>query len=158
MLVKYLRGDSTSRVSPSLPRVNFEYPRHITWRTNPRNSLDKESRIQLAVSDYKKSNLTSIKEAVHGVAYGTVRDRLNGLQTKCHTIPRTRKLSVDQESALVKYILNLNSRGFPPKPRYVREMANALLAQDGNGKVGKNWVSSFCKAPRRTQVYVHAQV
>jgi hypothetical protein len=104
--------------------------------------LNKESRIQLAVSDYKKGNLTSVKEAarVHGVAYETVRD-LNGLQAKCHTIPRTRKLSVDQENALVKYILNLNSRGFPPKPRYVREMGNALLAQDGDG----NWVSSFVK-------------
>jgi transposase len=111
------------------------------------NSLDKESRIRLAVSDYKKGTLASIKEAarVHGVAYGTVRDRLNGVQAKCNTIPRTRKLSVDQENALIKYILNLNSRGFPPKPRYVREMANALLAQDGDGKVGKNWVSSFVK-------------
>jgi hypothetical protein len=52
---------------------------------------------------------------------------------------------VDQENALAKYILNLNSRGFPPKPRYVCEMAIALLAQDGEGKVGKNWVSSFVK-------------
>jgi hypothetical protein len=111
------------------------------------NSVDKESRIQLAISDYKKGNLTSIKEAarVHGVAYGTVRDRLKGLLVKCHTIPRTRKLCVDQENALVKYILNLNSRGFPPKPRYVREMASGLLAQDGEGKVGKNWDSSFAK-------------
>jgi hypothetical protein len=78
------------------------------------------------------------------VAYGTVRDRLNGSRVKCHTIPRTRKLSVDQENGLVEYILN-NSRGFPPKPRYIREMANALPAQDGDGKVGKNWASSFVK-------------
>jgi hypothetical protein len=52
---------------------------------------------------------------------------------------------VGQENALVKYILNLNSHGFPPKPRYVREIANPLLAQDGDGKVGKTWASSFVK-------------
>jgi hypothetical protein len=60
------------------------------------------SHIQLAVIDYKKSKLGSIKEAaqVHGVRM----DRLNGVPAKCDTIPRTLKLSVDQERALVEYI------------------------------------------------------
>jgi hypothetical protein len=110
-----------------------------------RKSLDRERRIQLAVSNYKNGHLTSIRKAarVHDVAYGTLRERLIGVSAKCDTTPEVRELSVSQEDALVKYILNLNVRGFPPKPRYVREMTSVLVARDLNKTVGKNWVSRF---------------
>jgi hypothetical protein len=74
---------------------------------------------------------------------GTLRERLIGVSAKCDTTPKARKLSVSQEDALVKYILNLNARGFSPKPRYMREMTNVLVAHDLNKTVGKNWVSRF---------------
>jgi hypothetical protein len=59
---------------------------------------------------------------VHDVAYGTLRERLIGVSAKCDTTTKALELSVSQEDALVKYKLNLNARGFPPKPRYVREI------------------------------------
>jgi hypothetical protein len=55
-----------------------------------------------------------------------------------------------EESALVQYILDLDSRGFPPRPQAVQEMADLLLSERGESPVGKNWTTNFIK--RRTEI------
>jgi hypothetical protein len=49
---------------------------------------------------------------------------------------------------IVKHILNLNSRGFPPSLDAVRHMANKLLAERGVELVGQRWPYNFV---RRTE-------
>jgi hypothetical protein len=43
----------------------------------------------------------------------------------------------------MQYILDLDSRGFPPRPRDVQEMADLLLAERDASPVGKNWATNF---------------
>ena len=65
--------------------------------------------------------------------------------------PNSRKLTLEEESAIVQYILDLDSRRFPPRPQDVQEMADLLLAErDASLVVGKNWTSNFIK--RRTEL------
>jgi hypothetical protein len=46
---------------------------------------------------------------------------------------------------VVSYILNLDSRGFPPTHAAVRDMADSLLAARGAGQVGVHWPRNFVK-------------
>jgi hypothetical protein len=90
--------------------------------TISRKSLDREKRVQLAISDYKIGYSKSLRQAAkaHYVTVQAVTNRLNSMTAKSDTIPKSRKLSERQEDAIVKYILYLNARGFPPKLRYVQ--------------------------------------
>ena len=44
---------------------------------------------------------------------------------------------------IVRYILDLNSRGFPPRLCKVVDMADELLTAHGGTLVGKNWPERF---------------
>ncbi|KFZ22954.1 hypothetical protein V502_02567 [Pseudogymnoascus sp. VKM F-4520 (FW-2644)] len=64
--------------------------------------------------------------------------------------PNSRKLTPYEESALVQYILDLDSRGFPPRPQAVQEMADLLLSERGESPTRKNWTTNFIR--RRTEI------
>ncbi|KAF5255628.1 hypothetical protein FOXYS1_13950, partial [Fusarium oxysporum] len=55
------------------------------------------------------------------------------------------KLSLRRAAGIYQFILNLDSRGFPPRLRCVEEMANRLLADREMPPVGKRWASNFVK-------------
>ena len=61
------------------------------------------------------------------------------------TTPNSRKLTPKEELALIQYILDLDSRGFPPRPQSVQEMADLLLAERDAPLVGINWTSNFIR-------------
>jgi hypothetical protein len=75
---------------------------------------------------------------------------MNGMPARRDSTPNSRKLSPYEESTIVQYILDLDSRGFPPRPQAVQEMADLLLADRDAPPVGKNWTSNFIK--RRTEI------
>jgi hypothetical protein len=50
---------------------------------------------------------------------------------------RVPKLSDLEEQTIVQFILDLDSRGFPPRLRCVEEMANRLLADRDAPPLGK---------------------
>ena len=51
---------------------------------------------------------------------------------------------------VVEHILDLDSRGFPPRLADVADMANSLRAERNLGQVGQNWPSTFVK--RRSEL------
>jgi hypothetical protein len=55
-----------------------------------------------------------------------------------------------EESVIVQFVLDLDSRGFPPRFTAVEEMANLLLRDRGATCVGKNWTGNFIK--RRPEI------
>jgi hypothetical protein len=57
----------------------------------------------------------------------------------------SRKLSDLEEQTIVQYILDLDTRGFPPRLCGVEEMANRLLAERDAPSVGQRWASNFIK-------------
>jgi hypothetical protein len=81
-------------------------------------SSNKEDRVLLAIQE-------------------TLRRRIRGMPSRRDYTPNSRKLTPYEESALVQYILDLDSRGFPPRPQAVQEMADVLLSERGEGPIGK---------------------
>ena len=76
----------------------------------------------------------------------TLRDRLSGHTERSTTRANSHKLTEIEEESLQKWILSMDSRGSPPRPSTVREMANLLLEKRGTTpviSVGQNWVTNF---------------
>ena len=57
----------------------------------------------------------------------------------------SRNLTHDEEQVIVTHILELVTRGFPPRLADVAAMANSLRAKRNLGPVGINWPSMFVK-------------
>ena len=113
---------------------------------------NQEGRILLAIQSIKEGHIQSIRASAmsYDVPYTTLYERLNGKAPRRDSTPKSRKLTSYEESALVQYILDLDSRGFPPRPQAVQEMADLLLSERGESPVGKNWTTNFIK--RRTEI------
>ena len=115
-------------------------------------SSNQEDRILLAINAIKQGQFQSVRAAAasYDIPRTTLRDRIHGMASRRDSIPNLQKLTPYEESALVRYILDLDSRGFPPQPQGVQEMADLLLSKRGESSVGKNWTTNFIK--RRTEI------
>ncbi|CCF45783.1 transposase, partial [Colletotrichum higginsianum] len=111
------------------------------------SSSNKEAQLILAVQAIKNTPNLSIRAAarIYSVPFTTLRDRLNGKPSRRDIMPKLRNLTLLEEEKLVKYILDLDARSFPPRISGVEEMANHLLADRGARPVGKRWASNFIK-------------
>ncbi len=56
---------------------------------------------------------------------------------------------------LIQHILDLATKGFPPRLSVVEDMANQLLATRDASRVGKHWASNFVK--RRPELQTRFQ-
>ena len=94
------------------------------------NSVEQEGRIQLAISDLKNKKIRTISEAarVYSVPRTTLNDRLHGTLMKAEKRANGHKLSENEEESLIKWILDLDKRGLPPRTSMVRDIANILLS------------------------------
>jgi predicted HTH domain antitoxin len=82
----------------------------------PRKSLEKEGRIQLAISAINKGEISSIREAanIFSVPRSTLSDRLQGRTARVDRRANSHKLPKNEEETLIKWILDLDKRGLPP--------------------------------------------
>ena len=103
-------------------------------------SSHQEGRILLALQALKLGQFKSIQAAAtaYDVPPSTLRDRFHGMPSRRDCTPNSRKLTPEEELAIVQYILDLDSRGFPPRPQSVQEMADLLLIERNTSPVGKN--------------------
>ena len=110
-------------------------------------SLQNESRIILALEALKKDKSLCVRSAakIYNVSHTTLYQRRAGRSPRCAIVPISQKLTESEEHMLVRYILDLDSCAFPPRPSGVQDMANRLLAARDAQPVGKNWVSNFVK-------------
>jgi hypothetical protein len=108
-------------------------------------SSNKKGRMLLAEQAVKLGQIPSIRGAADAfdVAPSTLHERIHGILPRDDCIPNSRKLTPYEEEAIVQYILDLDSRGFPPRPRDVQEMADLLLTEYNVSFVGKNWATNF---------------
>ncbi|KAL9568850.1 hypothetical protein ACKAV7_006995 [Fusarium commune] len=106
-----------------------------------------EARTLLALLALQNDPKLSIRRAatIYEIKEQRLRRRRNGIQSRVNWIPKSRKLSDLEEEVIVQFILDLDSRGFPPRLRGVEEMANRLLADRNASPVGKRWASNFIK-------------
>ena len=104
-----------------------------------RSALD-ERQLLLAIQAIRKDPKLSCRNAakIFGVSRTTLGQRLQGRQSQCDKMPNSRKMNDVEESTIVRYALELDSQGFPPRLAHVEDMANRLSDQRGARRVGKN--------------------
>jgi hypothetical protein len=71
--------------------------------------------------------------AIYKVTYITLSRRRAGQTLQAGRWPKSRNLTKTEEGVVVEYILNLISRGFPPRLAAVADMANSLRVERNLG-------------------------
>ena len=110
-------------------------------------SNNKEARILLAIETIQKNKKLSIRKAakLYNLPYTTLNHRMNGFTPRVETRANCHNLTQLEEEVIIQYILDIDSRGFPPKLRMVEDMANHILESRGAKRVGKLWTHRFVK-------------
>jgi hypothetical protein len=129
----------------NLTKVNMPQPTQA-------QSSNQEGRILLAISAIKQGQFHSVRVATasYDIPRTTLRRRIKGMTSQRDSTPNSQNLTPYEQSALVQYILDLDSCGFPPQPQAVQEMADLLLSERGESPVRKNWTTNFIK--RHTEI------
>jgi len=107
----------------------------------------KEASILLAIDAIRQDPNLSIRSAAHlyKIPRVTLADRLHGRASLAETRHGMLKMTPTEEETLIRHILDLDSRGFPPRFDHVRDMANLLLATRRARAVGKQWPYNFVR-------------
>jgi hypothetical protein len=125
----------------------MRYLQNITMSTQ-----SQEAKIFLAlqaISTSKNPRITRIAK-IYGVPRSTLRDRFKGITSKAEVRNAQHNLTLTEEETLVRYVLDLDSRGFPARVKGVEDMANLLLATRHEKPVGTHWAYNFVR--RRPEV------
>ena len=106
-----------------------------------------EAQVQLALQAMQNDSKLSLRAAakIYSVHHTKLSRRQRGRQSRRDITANSRKLTNLEESVIVQYILDLDSKGFPPRLSGVEDMANRLLAERDARHVGVNWASTFVK-------------
>ena len=109
------------------------------------SSQEKEGRIQLALYAYNTGQFRSLRAAAtaYNAKYRTLTDRAKGITFRPETRPNRHNLTETEEQTIVRYILDLDSRGFAPRLCEVEDMANKILGSRTDTRVGKCWAQRF---------------
>ena len=101
--------------------------------------LTKEGKIILAIEAIRTCKGMSIRQAakIYEVPESSIRLRMKGVAPKPETRNVRFNLTFIEEETIVRYILDMDSRGFPPRIDDVEDMANSLLAMRSAKRVGK---------------------
>jgi hypothetical protein len=108
---------------------------------------NEEARILLALQALQNNPKLKLRRAakIYNIGRMKLWRRQQGIQSRLDWIPKSRKLSDLEEEILIHFILDLDSRGFPPRLRGVKDMADQLLADRDAPPVGTRWASNFVK-------------
>jgi hypothetical protein len=106
-----------------------------------------ECQIQLALQALKQDATLSVRRAaaIYNVSRNTLSRRRAGQPSRADSSPNSSKLTKFEEDVIVKHIIKLVTRGFPPRLADVAIMANSLRAERNLDQVGQNWPSTFVK-------------
>jgi hypothetical protein len=106
-----------------------------------------EARIILAIEAIRTTKKISRRRAakIYNVPETSLCDRMNGVTPKAEKRNAQHNLTLSEEEAIVKYILDLDLRGFPPRIDSVEDMANLLLQTCHAKRVGKQWPYRFVR-------------
>ena len=104
-----------------------------------------KARIILAIEAIRTSKKLSKRSAakIYKVLKAIFRYRMAGRTYRLEIKANCYKLNDLKEDTIVRYILNLDLRGFAPCLSSVKDIANLLLKSRGALCVGKNWAYRF---------------
>ena len=106
-----------------------------------------ESQIILAIQAIQKNPKLSYRQAaaIYNISRTTLQRRMDGKRARQDTRPKSARLTELEEKTLVRYILDLDTRGFAPRLRDVEDIANIIAESRDASRVGTGWASSFVK-------------
>jgi hypothetical protein len=106
-----------------------------------------ESQVLLAIQAMQNDPKLSARAAgkIYSVDHHKLSSRKQGVRPRRDIAANSRKLTDLEETTIVQYILDLDSRAFPPRLRNVEDMANNLRAACDASRVGPRWASNFVK-------------
>lgn len=92
---------------------------------------NQEGRIALALNSFQHNQFPSLRAAAraYNVPRTTLSRRLKGTLSKRDSSSANLKLSQTEESTLVQWILDMDTRGISPTQALVHEMAELLLVE-----------------------------
>ena len=105
-----------------------------------KNKAIQEADIILALQEIKENTSLLLRAAslIFNVPRSTLYDRVAGKLFRRDCRPNLKKLNPTEESAIIKHILDLDKRGFPPTKAIIRDIANSLIVERGRQPIGKN--------------------
>ncbi|EED12237.1 conserved hypothetical protein [Talaromyces stipitatus ATCC 10500] len=122
--------------------------------------IKQEGLKESAIRDLQSSKIQSGCKAarVYGLPRTSLQGRLKGRRPLAESNATKRKLTSTEEETLIKRVLSLTKRGYPPRPIFIENWANLLLANRGSDgpieRVGINWKSTFInRHPEVKSVY-----
>ena len=97
-----------------------------------------EARIILAIEAIRSSKSLNRRSAsiLYKVPYSTLSDRMAGRTSRREIRTNSLKLTKLEEEVIIRNILDMDTRGFAPRPSGVEDMANYILESRGGGRVG----------------------
>jgi hypothetical protein len=115
--------------------------------SQPHNELllQHERRLQLALQAYNSGQFRSHRATAraYNVKQQVLSQRAKGIPFRIETSPNCLKFTGTEEQTIVRYILDLHSRGSAPRLCEVADMADKLLGVRGGKPVGKHWAERF---------------
>jgi hypothetical protein len=102
-----------------------------------------EGRVLLAIQATKSPHKLFIRRAAQ-LYDVTLTRRIHGSQPRAGRRDKQRPLTPIEEEELVRYVLDLDSRGLPPRIEDVRDIANLLRATRRKPPVGKRLALPLC--------------
>jgi hypothetical protein len=105
-----------------------------------------EADIQTAIACYNAGIFKSQRAAAkaYGIPRTTFCERLQGATDARSSHAHQQRLTPEQESFLVDWILDMDTNGYPPSHTRAREMASRILQMNGdNTPLGQLWLSHF---------------
>jgi hypothetical protein len=130
-------------------------------RAKRRESAEMEARMQQAIAMYRKTKENTRTASVRAIARqfdvprSTLQDRLDGKVARNQAHEELMHLSKVEEAELVHWITTLTQRGYAPRYRTVRELAEIIRNQRVRGvnddyiqlvnydSIGRDWVARF---------------
>jgi hypothetical protein len=116
----------------SLLKHTFSLTLMIQIQTN-------ESRIILAIEAVRSSSKISIRRIItlYEIPRNSFSYRLTGRTPRNKTKVNYHKLIEIEEEVIIRYILNLDTRGFAPRLTSIKDIANYILESQGEKYIGK---------------------
>jgi hypothetical protein len=107
--------------------------------------IQEEGRLNLALQAYTTGQFKSLRRAAaaFNVTHQRLSNRLHGITPRAQTELNCQKLTATEKQTIIRYILDLDSRGFAPRLCEVADIADKLLTIRGGEPVGRNWPDRF---------------
>src|SRR4051812_27402610 len=101
--------------------------------------LQQEGRVKLTIQAFNSGQFQNLRRAAaaFNVRYQLVYYQYNRREFRPTIRANSYKLTLSKEQTIVRYILNLNSRGFPPQLCEVADMADKILGVRNRKPISK---------------------